>query len=123
MSRLIGVSAHLLAGIAICMDFARKMGDSEAAPQKTLSVGKGQEASRATKLLSKSSAHRGVGESVSRFIGVSAHLLAGMAICMDFARKMGDFEAAPQGKLNEGTRVLASRATQFLSKSSASVHR
>ena len=56
---------------------------------------------------------------MSRLIGVSAHLLAGMAICMDFARKMGDFEAAPQEKLNEGTRVLASRATQFLSKSSA----
>ena len=58
MSRLIGVSAHLLAGIAICMDFARKMGDFEAAPQGKLSVGKRQEASRATQLLSKSSAHR-----------------------------------------------------------------
>ena len=56
---------------------------------------------------------------MSGFIGVSAHRLAGMAICMDFARKMGDFEAALQGTLNEGTRVLASRATQFLSKSSA----
>ena len=52
---------------------------------------------------------------MSRLIGVSAHLLAGMAICMDFARKMGDFEAAPQGNLNEGTRFLASRATKFLS--------
>ena len=57
---------------------------------------------------------------MSGLIGVSAHLLAGIAICMDFAREIGDFEAAPQGRLNEGTRVLASRATQFLSKSSAS---
>ena len=56
---------------------------------------------------------------MSRFIGVSAQLLAGMAICMDFARKMGDFEAAPQENLNQGTRVLASRATKLLSKSSA----
>ena len=52
------MSAQLLAGMAICMDFARKMGDFEAAPQEKLSVGKGQEASRATQLLSNSSAHR-----------------------------------------------------------------
>ena len=58
MSRLIGVSAHLLAGIATCIDFARKMNDFEAGWQGTLKVGKRQEASRATKLLSKSSAHR-----------------------------------------------------------------
>ena len=58
MSRLIGVSAHLLAGMVTCMDFARKMGDFEAAPQGTLNEGKGLEASRATKLLSTSSAHR-----------------------------------------------------------------
>ena len=58
MSRLIGVSAHLLAGIAICMDFARKMGDFEAGWQRTLNEDKRLEASRATKLLSKSSAHR-----------------------------------------------------------------
>ena len=58
VSRLIGVSAHLLTGIAICMDFARKMGDFEAAPKRKSTVGKGLEASRATKLLSKSSAHR-----------------------------------------------------------------
>ena len=58
VSRLIGVSAHRLAGLAICEDFMRKMGDFEAALQKTLTVGKGLEASRATKFLSKSSAHR-----------------------------------------------------------------
>ena len=34
---------------------------------------------------------------------------------MDFVRRMGDFEAAPQNTGNEGTRVLASRATKFLS--------
>ena len=113
------MSAHLLAGVAICMDFARKMDDFEAAPQENLNEGTRVLASRATKLLSKSSAHRGVGESVSRLIGVSAHLLAGMAICMDFAREMGDFEAAPQRTLSEGTSILASRATQLLSNSSA----
>ena len=52
-------------------------------------------------------------------IGVSAHLLVGMAICMDFARKLGDFEAAPQKKLTQGKRLEASRATQLLSNSSA----
>ena len=31
-----------------------------------------------------------------RLIGESASLVAGMAICMDFGRKMGDFEAAWQ---------------------------
>ena len=50
---------------------------------------------------------------------MSAQLLACMAICMDFAREMGDFEAAPQKTLNEGTRVLDSRATQLLGNSSA----
>ena len=97
----------------------RKMGDSEVGCQRTLTPNKGLEASRATKLLSKSSAHRGVGESVSRFIGVSAHLLVGIAICIDFVREMGDFVAAPQGKLTPGKRLEASRATKFLSKSSA----
>ena len=100
-------------------DFYKEMNDFEAPPQKTLTPGKRLEASRATQFLSKSSAHRGLGESVSRLIGVSAHLLAGMAICMDFARKMGDFEAAPQEKLNANKGLEASRATQFLSKSSA----
>ena len=38
-----------------------------------------------------------------------------MAICLDFNGKMEDFEAAPQGNLNEGTRFLASRATKLLS--------
>ena len=38
---------------------------------------------------------------------------------MIFIRKMSDFKAAPQETGNEDTRVLASRATQFLSKSSA----
>ena len=59
-----------------------KFGDLEAAPQERLSVGKGQEASRATKFLN--------------YLAASAHGLAGIAICMDFARKMGDFEAACQ---------------------------
>ena len=58
MSRLIGVSAHRLAGLAICEDFMRKMRDFEAACQEKLNQGKGLEASRATKFLSKSSAHR-----------------------------------------------------------------
>jgi len=35
-----------------------------------------------------------------------------MAICMDFTMKMGDFEAAWQKTLSEGTSILASRATQ-----------
>ena len=65
MSRLIGVSAHRLAGLVICDDFIRKMGDFEAAPQKRLTQGKGLEASRATKFLSKSSAHRCIGSSLS----------------------------------------------------------
>ena len=56
---------------------------------------------------------------MSGLIGVSAHLVPGIAICMDFARKMGDFEAGWQKTLNEGTRVLASRATKLLSESSA----
>ena len=34
---------------------------------------------------------------MSRLIGVSAHRLAGLAICDDFMRKLGDFEAACQG--------------------------
>ena len=50
---------------------------------------------------------------------MSAHLLVGIAICMDFAWEIGDFEAAWQRTLNEGTRVLASRATKLLSNSSA----
>ena len=37
-------------------------------------------------------------------------------ICM---RNMGDFEAAWQERLKGGKRVLASRATKFLTKSSA----
>ena len=36
--------------------------------------------------------------------------LAGLAICKDFARKMGDFEAALQGKLTVGKGLEASRA-------------
>ena len=40
------------------VNFMRKMGDFEAACQNKLKVGKGLEASRATKFLSKSSAHR-----------------------------------------------------------------
>ena len=113
------MSCHLLAAIAICIDFVRKMNDFEAAPQEKLNANKGLEASRATQLLSKSSAHRRVGESVSRLIGVSAHLLAGMAICMDFAKKIGDFEAGWQGTLNEGKGLEASRANKLLSTSSA----
>ena len=119
VSRLIGVSAHLLAGMAICMDFARKMGDFEAAPQGNLNEGTRVLASRATKLLSNSSAHRLIGESVSRLIGVSAHRLAGLAICDDFMKKMGDFEAACQRRLKVGKGLEASRATQLLSNSSA----
>ena len=61
------------------------MSDFEAAPQEKLSVGKRLEASRATQLLSN-----------SRLIGESASLVAGMAICIDFAEKMGDFERPPQ---------------------------
>ena len=71
MSRLIGVSAQLLAGMAICMDFAREMGDFEAAWQKTLNQGTSILASRATQLLSNSSAHRRVGESTRRCVGSS----------------------------------------------------
>ena len=36
--------------------------------------------------------------------------LAGLAICEDFAKKMGDFEAALQGRLKGGKRLEASRA-------------
>ena len=54
-----------------------------------------------------------------RLIGESAILVAGMAICMDFGRKMGDFEAAWQRTLTQGTSIFASRATQLLSNSSA----
>jgi len=43
------------------MDFAKKMNDFEAGWQGMLNVGKMQEASRATQLLSKSSAHRYIG--------------------------------------------------------------
>ena len=50
-----------------------------------------------------------------RCVVISAHGLAGMAICMDFVRKMGDFEAAWQRRLKGGKRFLASRATKFLS--------
>ena len=50
---------------------------------------------------------------------MSAQLLAGMAICMDSARELGDFEAAPQGTLTPGKGLAASRATQLLSNSSA----
>ena len=57
-----------------------KMLDFEGGPQGTLNQGKGLEASRATPFLSKSSASRWIGESVSRLIGVSAHRLAGLAI-------------------------------------------
>ena len=52
------MSAQILAGMAICMDFAREMGDFEAGWQWQLTLGKRQEASRATQLLSNSSAHR-----------------------------------------------------------------
>ena len=38
---------------------------------------------------------------------------------MIFIRKIGDFELACQGIENEGTGLEASRATKFLSKSSA----
>ena len=92
------------------------MSDFEAAPQGSLKGGKGVEASRATKLLSNASPHR---LAAWRCVGISAHRLAGLAICEDFMRKMGDFEAGWQKTLNEGTRVLASRATKLLSKSSA----
>ena len=54
-----------------------------------------------------------------RLIGMSAPSLAGIAICHDFNEKMGDFEAGWQGNLTQGKRVEASRATKFLSKSSA----
>ena len=53
-----GVSAQILAGMASCMDFARKMGDFDAGWQKRLNANKALEASRATKSLSNSSAHR-----------------------------------------------------------------
>ena len=36
--------------------------------------------------------------------------LAGLAICEDFAMKMGDFEAALQKRLTEGKGLEASRA-------------
>ena len=109
MSGLIGESAHRLVGMAIF----------EGGPQRTLNEGTRVLASRATQFLSKSSAHRGLGASVSRLIGVSAHLLPVIAIYMDFARKICDFEAAPQGRLNANKGLEASRATKFLSKSSA----
>ena len=89
------------------MDVARKMGDFEAACQRSLTQGKGVEASRATKFLSKSSAHR---LAAWRCVGISAHRLAGLAICEDFGRKMGDFEAAPQKTLSAGKGLEASRA-------------
>ena len=47
---------------------------------------------------------------MSRFIGISVHRLAGLAICEDFARKIGDFEAALQENLKGGKRLEASRA-------------
>ena len=98
------------------MDFNGRMGDFEAALQNTLSEGKRLEASRATKFLSKSSAHR---LAAWRCVGISAHGLAGMAICMDFARKMTDSEAGCQNRLKPNKGLEASRATKFLSKSSA----
>ena len=96
------------------------MRDFKAGCQRDLNQGKRWEASRATQFLSKSSASRCIGESVSRLIGVSAHRLAGLAICEDFMTKMGDSKAGCQKKLNQGKRWEASRATQFLTKSSAS---
>ena len=83
------MSAQFVAGMAICMDFARKICYFEAAPQERLTPGKGLEASRATTFLSKSSAHRGLGESVSRLIDVSAHLLAAIAIFYRFCKENG----------------------------------
>ena len=103
MSRCIGV---------FCIGFIGKKGDFEAGCYKTKSEGTKVLASRAIKFLSKSSAHR---LAAWRCVGISAHGLAGLAICMDFTMKMGDFEAAPQDTGNEGKRVLASRATKFLS--------
>ena len=50
-----------------------------------------------------------------RCVGISAHRLAGLAICEDLVGKMMDFEAAPQERLKGGKRVLASRATKILS--------
>ena len=51
-----------------------------------------------------------IGVSVYRCIGVSDHGSADLAICMDFGRKIGDFEAAPQGRLSEDKGLEASRA-------------
>ena len=59
--RLVGISAPGLAGMAICLDFNEKMEDFEVACHETETQGTRLEASRATKLLSKSSAHRYVG--------------------------------------------------------------
>ena len=86
MSRFIGVSAQLLAGMAICMDFAKKNYNFEAAPQKRLTPGKGLEASRAKlsylviKLLRDSSLSclamcRYIGSSLSWLVGISLNRL------------------------------------------------
>ena len=50
---------------------------------------------------------------------MSAHRLVGIAICMGFAMKMGDFETGWQQRLKVGKRQEASRAITFLSKFSA----
>ena len=90
----------------------RKMGDFEAAPQKKLKGGVRWEASRAklsylvTWLLGDLSIFWWSGYLARRFVRI-------------FTRKMGDFEAACQEKLTQGKRLEASRATKFLSKSSA----
>ena len=83
MSRLIGISVHRLAGLAICEDLEGKWvilrGPHKGLEPRVLGFWP-----RAR--LSYLATHRLIGESAS--------LVAGMAICMDFARKMGAFEAA-----------------------------
>ena len=81
-----------LAGLAIYKDFARKMGDFEAALQRKLKVGKRQEASRAKLsylvicLLGDSSLSclamcRYIGSSLSWLVGISADRLIVKLAC------------------------------------------
>ena len=55
---------------------------------------------------------------VHRFIASLVHRCIGV-FCIGFVGKMNVFEAACYGTKSEGTKVLASRAAKFLSKSSA----
>ena len=105
MSRLFGVSAHRLAGLAICDDFTRKMGIWRR-PHKRLETRVRGFWPRARLSFLVNPRLIGIGESVSRCIGV---------FCTGFVRKMDDFEAALQRTLTEGKRWEASRATKFLS--------